>query len=243
MRPAVEVLRTRRLPLDPCLLCTGAEPTGVRAALVELSTTWARHLHCNSAVDRVRGSSPTPSGGVSLSLGAVGLGLESFVLGSWYARSVHDDIRACKAAHARTINSGGHSYSDCGSCYQACDASGGIGPLIAYAGPMSFAPAIHRFVVGASTSGWVISAAIAGSIALGKLLDATTSGVNDVGAGGAIFGFIIPTPLGIVALATTPHREELVEKNGKPRALGFSLTPIVNRGGASGGIVGPAGAS
>jgi hypothetical protein len=205
----------------------------IRYVYVEVPVEVERRARPKFAADSERGG--------AIVIGALAMAIGSLGVGTWYANSVHDDVAACKMAHATTHTSNGYTYSDYGDGYSGCSASVGIGPLVAYTSLMSFAPMLGHFVVGSTTRGWIYAAVIASSIAFGKVLDASTSGVNDVGTGGWLFGFILPTTLGIVALATTPHREDLVEKNGKPRVVGFSLAPIVNRGGASGGIAALAG--
>jgi hypothetical protein len=168
---------------------------------------------------------PDPGRSASIALGAVALGVGSLMLGGWYASSVSADYDQCRMDHARTVTSNGYSYSDYGSSYGGCRATGGIGPLVAYTALMSFAPTIPRFAVGANTSGWVYTAVIATSIGIGKIFDASDSSVHDVGAAGAIFGFVLPATIGIVALATTPHREDLEPKHG-PSIEGVGFAPV-----------------
>jgi hypothetical protein len=205
----------------------------VRYVYVEVPVEVERRARPKFAPDSERGGAIV-IGALAISIGALGVG-------SWYANSVHDDVAACKMAHATPHTSNGYTYSDYGEGYSGCSASGGIGPLLAYTSLMSFAPTLGHFVVGSTTRGWVYATVIASSIAFGKVLDASTSGVNDVGTGGMLFGFIIPTTLGIVALATTPHREDLVDKGGRPRLVGFSVAPLAARGGANGGVASLAG--
>jgi hypothetical protein len=173
---------------------------------------------------------PDVERGAAISLGAIALGVGSIFLGAWYVNSVSDEYHACENAHW-SANGGSWNYGDSG-----CHATGGIGPLLAYTGLMSFAPTLARFSVGDTKGGWIFSAAIASSIALGKIIDASSSDVHDLGSGGFLLGYLVPATLGIVALATTPHREDLVENKGA-RVSGVSVVPVTGKTGTTGGMV------
>ncbi len=179
---------------------------------------------------------PDPERGGAIALGAVALGIGSIVLGGWYASSVGSDYDACQMAHPIQRTTAYGTYTDYNS-YTGCRASGGLGALSLYTALMSFAPTLPHFVVGDSTNGWIWSAVIASSIGLGKLVDMADSSVRDVGTGGALLGFVLPATLGIVALATTPHREDLAHKHDKPKVEGFALTPLLAPGGGTNGAL------
>jgi hypothetical protein len=156
----------------------------------------------------------------AIAFGAITLAVGSLLAGGWYADSVQ------------------HDYYQCG--FGSCRATGGLGPLAVYTGIMSFAPTLPHFVVGDSTGGWIWSAAIASTIAIAKGLDIADDGNHGIGGSGVVLGFIIPTTMGIIALATTPHAEDLVPEKKKKKAKtaqvdGFAFVPVATATGHSNG--------
>lgn len=82
--------------------------------------------------------------------------------------------------------------------------------LYAMGGIMTVTPSIPRYVVGSVGLGLLFTSLRGGSFAAGAFIDWK----DKSGAVPATFAFVIPLALGIVDLATTPHREEL---EGRPQ--------------------------
>lgn len=85
--------------------------------------------------------------------------------------------------------------------------------LYAMGGLMTFTPSLPRYVVGSVGLGLLFTALRGGSFAAGAFVDWK----DKSGAVPATFAFVIPLALGIVDLATTPHREQL-EGRAQPAA-------------------------
>lgn len=174
-----------------------------------------------------------PDGGRStlLALGAVAQGLGSLVLGAWYAQSMQDEHYECMNEKGRVYSGGSYAYQDYASVKKACGSAGAWGSLAIYTANMAFAPTAASFQVGATKRAWIFAGAITASIAAGKLVDMNDEkdGWRGVGLGGAILGFVVPATLGIVALATTPHREDLQETKPDASLTNFGIAPVGDR--------------
>ena len=103
---------------------------------------------------------------------------------------------------------------------------------------MTLAPAIPRMVVGDGTGAAWFSAGIVTSIALGKVIDSSEKEFREPGAGFALFGFVGAAAIGIIELATTPHREDLEPKKQGPSIEGFSAAPLADARGTHGMTMG-----
>jgi hypothetical protein len=119
-----------------------------------------------------------------------------------------------------------------------CDRSNGVPELLLYGGLMTLAPAIPRMVVGDGTGAAWFSAGIVTSIALGKVIDSSEKEFREPGAGFALFGFVGAAAIGIIELATTPHREDLEPKKQGPSIEGFSAAPLADARGTHGMTMG-----
>lgn len=189
---------------------------------------------------------PDAGRGTLIALGAVAQGLGSLVLGAWYAQSMEDEYYKCTAEKGRLYTKtttdyrgGTYTYPDYAAVEKACGAAGAWGSLAIYTANMAFAPTAASFQVGATKRAWIFAGAITASIAAGKILDMTgddRDGHRGVAWGGAVFGFVIPATLGIVALATTPHREDLQET--KPESASFTNFGIAPVGDGKHGVTG-----
>jgi hypothetical protein len=80
--------------------------------------------------------------------------------------------------------------------------------LIAYGAIVSVTPSIPRFVVGDTTGGLVYSIARAASVTTAAFVHWGSDGDTNW-QGPFLLGFAAPITLGIIDLATTPHREDL----------------------------------
>jgi hypothetical protein len=83
-------------------------------------------------------------------------------------------------------------------------------------------PSVPRFVVGQTGMGVLWTALRASSFALGTMVDWE----DDTYMLPATLTFIVPLTLGIVDLATTPHREQLEPKRRHHQSAGFTLHGI-----------------
>lgn len=119
-----------------------------------------------------------------------------------------------------------------------CDQSNAVPELLLYSGLMTLAPAIPRLVVGDGKGAAFFSLGIVASIAMGKVMDASDKKFSEPGAGFALFGFVGAAAIGIVELATTPHREDLEPKKSGPSIEGFSAAPLADARGTHGMTVG-----
>lgn len=186
---------------------------------------------------------PDSTRGALITLGAVSQAIGSIAFGRWYLNTMQTEAGDC-------LRSGGvYSGYTAQAQRDQCGSAGAWGPLAFYTAAAAFAPTAASFYVGATRRAWVLSSAIAASIAVGKVLDFRDrdgGGWDGVGLGGAIFGFVLPTTLGIVALATTPHAEDLAAekgKDGKASLQQLAVAPVGDRrNGLTGATVGLQGA-
>lgn len=87
---------------------------------------------------------------------------------------------------------------------------------------LTFTPSIPRFVVGDYSKAILYTALRGGSFAAGAFVD-----WNDPTYLVPItFSFIAPLTLGIIDLATTPHREQLEARNRQAASNGFQLLGV-----------------
>jgi len=121
-----------------------------------------------------------------------------------------------------------------GNCplLEGCENRDALPSLYALGAIMTVTPSIPRFVVGDVGMGLLWTGLRGGSFALGTAID--------WGPDGAFmpitFAFIAPLTLGIIDLATTPHRENLGHNKVKVETASFHLdglgpTTMVDRGG------------
>lgn len=120
---------------------------------------------------------------------------------------------------------------DC-SLLESCGNRGARASLYTMGAMMTFTPSIPRFVVGDVGMGLLWTGLRGGSFALGTAIN--------WGSDGAVmpvmFAFIAPLTLGIIDLATTPHRENLRPRKVQVETASFHLdgagpTAMVDRAG------------
>lgn len=111
-----------------------------------------------------------------------------------------------------------HGIGDC-SLLESCGNRDAAPALYAMGAIMTFTPSIPRFVVGDVGMGLLWTGLRGGSFALGTAVN--------WGSDGAFmpitFAFIAPLTLGIIDLATTPHRENLRPKHVRVETASFQL--------------------
>jgi hypothetical protein len=121
---------------------------------------------------------------------------------------------------------------DC-ALLEGCGNRQGLPALYAMGAIMTFTPSIPRFVVGDWGMGLLWTGLRGGSFALGSAIN---WGPDAGGIMPVTFSFLAPLTLGIIDLATTPHRENLRPKRVKVETASFQLdafgpTTMVDRGG------------
>lgn len=150
--------------------------------------------------------------------------------GALIASSLVFGLGTLAAGTTYVINLAEHGHGDC-SLLEACNRGESASSLLAMGAIMTVAPSIPRFVVGDIGMGLLWTGLRGGSFALGTAIN--------WGSDGAMmpitFAFIAPLTLGIIDLATTPHRENMRPKR-QIEATSFQLdglgpTAMVDRGG------------
>jgi hypothetical protein len=165
---------------------------------------------------------PDPGRGAAIALGALTQGIGSLLTMSLYLKAA-----------------GHYSCTYTSNPYGShCEQSSGIPELLLYSGVMTIAPAVPRLVVGDAKAAAFFSLGIVASIATGKMIDASGKKFDDPGSGFALFGFVGAAAIGIVELATTPHREDLEPKKQGPSIEGFSAAPLADARGTHGMTMG-----
>jgi hypothetical protein len=141
-----------------------------------------------------------PGRTAGIAVGAVGQAVGSLLAGAWYG----DSLRECRR----------YSSSDCQN-------DPAIPQLVTYASVMILAPGLPRLIIGDIKGFTWFSVGIGAAITLGKIADESDED-RGIGTGGVLFGYVAAASIGIVELATTPHREDL-RKDGPSID---SVTPI-----------------
>ena len=105
--------------------------------------------------------------------------------------------------------------------------------LMTYGAIITLTPSIPRFVVGDASKGLIYTGLRVASFAVAALVDWGDKS-DTKWQGPFLLGFAAPLTLGIIDLATTPHREDLVEKEG---VTGFGVVPVAQGGKTNGALV------
>lgn len=144
---------------------------------------------------------PDPGRKAALIASSLVFGLGTLASGSTYAVKIAD-----------------RGIGDC-SLLESCGNRDAAPALYAMGAIMTFTPSIPRFVVGDVGMGLLWTGLRGGSFALGTAIN--------WGSDGAFmpitFAFIAPLTLGIIDLATTPHRENLRPKRVQVETASFHL--------------------
>lgn len=134
---------------------------------------------------------------------------------------------------------------DCSSVYDSsgyytgtnCTDRSATGALITYGAIVSITPSIPRFVVGDTSKALIYTGLRGASVLIASVVD---WGDNDATSWQMpfILGFAAPIALGIVDLATTPHREDLDEKAAQARGVtSIAPVPVADRRGTHGAML------
>jgi len=137
---------------------------------------------------------------------SIGFGVGAGIAGIMYMVQYSEEQDRCR--YGRYVQ-----YSDGTSSYERQDNCGGgaRASLITYGAIVTFLPSLPRFVVGDTTKGLIYTGLRGAAFATAALVDWGDDG-DTKWQGPFLLGFVAPITLGIIDLATTPHREDLVEK-------------------------------
>lgn len=154
---------------------------------------------------------------------SIGFGVGGGIAGIMYLVQWSDERSRCQYDRTWVPNADGSGGGTYVSDSTACSGGGARASLITYGAIMTFLPSLPRFVVGDTTKGLVYTALRGVSFATAAL--APWGDKPDTKwQGPFLLGFVVPVTLGIIDLATTPHREDLEPKVAKP-GIG-SVSPV-----------------
>jgi hypothetical protein len=121
-----------------------------------------------------------------------------------------------------------------------CPKIGSWLPLLAYTSTMMLSPVAASLHVGAYKRSLLFSGAIVATILTSRFVDPDLRKTGYVGLEGVLLGFVAPTAIGIVALATTPHAEDLAPHKGPIEQV--AVLPVADsKHGVTGATVGVGG--
>lgn len=153
--------------------------------------------------------------------------------GALIASSLVFGLGTLAAGSTYLLNIADRGIGDC-SLLESCGNRDAAPALYALGAIMTVTPSIPRFVVGDVGMGLLWTGLRGGSFALGTAINWGSDGAFMP----ATFAFIAPLTLGIIDLATTPHRENLRPKHVKVETSSFHLdglgpSAMVDRAGNS----------
>lgn len=164
---------------------------------------------------------------------SIGFGVGGAVSGIMYLVQYAEDDSNC-GNHYVTYSDGTSHYEPVTS---GCGHTGSRTSLLTYGAIMTIVPSLPRFVVGDTTKGLIYSGLRGLSVATAALVDWGDNG-DTRWQGPFLLGFVAPVTLGIIDLATTPHREDLAEKvTAKPGVNSFSPVAVTDRSGKTHGAL------
>lgn len=177
---------------------------------------------------------PDPDRKAAVIASSIGFGVGGGVSGIMYLVQWGQDRDDCRGEYVRRTD-GTYGYEPDPS---ACRGGGSRTSLITYGAIMTFVPSLPRFVVGDTTKGLVYTALRGVSFATAALVDWGRDGDTEW-QGPFLLGFAVPVTLGIIDLATTPHREDVIEKEkvATTGIKGVSPIAITDRSGKTHGAV------
>lgn len=158
-----------------------------------------------------------PDRSAALIASSVTFGVGGAVAGVIYLVQQADANDHCGKTRSNYTGSGTTYYVDNSGC------GGARASLITYGAIMTFVPSLPRFVVGDTTKGLIYTGLRGASFSIAALVNWGDNG-DTKWQGPFLLGFAVPLTLGIIDLATTPHREDLEQKVAKPGIT--SLSPV-----------------
>jgi hypothetical protein len=139
---------------------------------------------------------------------SIGFGVGGGIAGIMYMVQYSEERDRCRSGRFVQYSDGTSSYETDDS---GCNGAGARASLITYGAIVTFLPSLPRFVVGDTTKGLIYTGLRGAAFATAALVDWGDDG-DTRWQGPFLLGFVAPITLGIIDLATTPHREDLVEK-------------------------------
>lgn len=166
---------------------------------------------------------------------SIGFGVGGAVSGIMYLVQWADERDRCRYgdyAPPSADGTGGGYVKDS----TACAGGGSRASLITYGAIMTFLPSLPRFVVGDTTKGLVYTGLRGLSVATAALVNWGDNG-DTSWQGPFLLGFVAPVTLGIIDLATTPHREDLEKTVATPGIHSISPVAVSDRHGKTHGAL------
>lgn len=178
---------------------------------------------------------PDPDRKAAVIASAIGFGVGGAVAGVMYLVQYSDDYSRCRSGHYVNYSDGTGRWEKDES---ACGGGGSRASLLTYGAIVTFLPSLPRFVVGDTNRGLVYTGLRGASFATAALVNWGNNSETSW-QGPFLLGFVVPLTLGIIDLATTPHREDLVsaDKVAKPRVTSLAPVAISDRQGKPHGAV------
>jgi len=175
---------------------------------------------------------PDPDRKAAVIGASIGFGVGGAVAGVMYLVQWGSE-NSCSSRRYVTYADGTNGWENDSS---GCGSGSSRASLLTYGAIVTFLPSLPRFVVGDTTKGLVYTGLRGASFATAALVD--WSGDKDTRwQGPFLLGFVAPITLGIIDLATTPHREDLVEKVPTAGVKSIAPVAITDRTGKAHGAV------
>jgi hypothetical protein len=163
---------------------------------------------------------------------AIGFGVGGGIAGIMYLVQYTEERDRCNDYRYVRYSDGTSRYEKDSS---GCGGGAARASLITYGAIVTFLPSIPRFVVGDTTKGLIYTGLRGVSFATAALVNWGDNG-DTRWQGPFLLGFVAPITLGIIDLATTPHREDLVEKE-KAGITGISPVALADKQGKTHGAL------
>lgn len=175
---------------------------------------------------------PDPDRKAALIGSAIGFGVGGGIAGIMYLVQYNEERDNCHDYRYVRYSDGTSRYERDSS---GCTGGGARASLITYGAIVTFLPSIPRFVVGDTTKGLVYTGLRGAAFATAALVNWGDN--NDSRwQGPFLLGFVAPVTLGIIDLATTPHREDLAEKE-KAGITGIAPVAVTDKKGRAHGVL------
>lgn len=163
---------------------------------------------------------------------AIGFGVGGGIAGIMYLVQYSEERNSCNDYRYVRYSDGTSRYENDTS---GCTGGGARASLITYGAIVTFLPSVPRFVVGDAMKGLVYTGIRGVSFATAALVNWGENG-DTRWQGPFLLGFVAPITLGIIDLATTPHREDLVEKE-RTGVTGIAPVAVTDKKGKAHGAL------